>query len=128
MTTPTTHVRLAGQGRTWTLAGPAGPVRVEGLAELRTDEARLARYLPACAGRVLIPLTDGSPLIPAVVAQLNPGATIDVNVLDRHDERLLRSKLAPFRNIRVACAADLPVQRRFCLLEFPEQPAHVLRR
>ena len=141
MTTPTTHVRLAGQGRTWTLAGPAGPVRVEGLAELRTDEARLARYLPACAGRVLIPLTDGSPLIPAVVAQLNPGATIDVNVLDRHDERLLRSKLAPFRNIRVACAADLPASAaaeqtgllllhdrtdRFLAWDFIERLDHIL--
>ena len=106
MTTKATLIRLSGLGRDWTLDGPAGPLSVEGLRELRTDEARLVRHLPACAGRVLIPLTDGSPLIPAVVARLNPGAAVEVSVLDLHDERLLRDKLVAFRRLRVVCAAD----------------------
>ncbi|MCX6996000.1 MAG: methyltransferase [Kiritimatiellaeota bacterium] len=106
MTTKATLIRLPGQGRDWTLDGPGGPLRVEGLRELRTDEARLVRHLPACAGRVLIPLTDSSPLIPAVIARLNPGATVEVSVLDLHDERLLRNKLLPFRRVQVVCAAD----------------------
>jgi len=103
---PPTPVDLAGPGCSWTVPGPGGPLRVTGLAELRADEARFLRHLPACSGRVLIPLPDGSPLIPAAVARLNPRARVEVGVLDLHDQRLLQDKLAPCANLQVVCAAD----------------------
>ena len=56
--------------------------------------------------RVVIPHTGGSPLIPAVIAALNPAANVELVELDLHDARLLNEKLSTLRNVRVLCAAD----------------------
>jgi len=63
-------------------------------------------HLPAFSGRVVLPHTGGSPLIPAVIAALNPAANVELVELDQHDARLLGEKLSSLRNIRVLCAAD----------------------
>jgi 16S rRNA G1207 methylase RsmC len=101
------NITLAGEGRSWKLSGPGGvELCVENLREARPAEVALLPHLPALTGRVVIPHTGGSPLVPAVIAGLNPTASIEVVELDLHDARLLREKLAPLRNIRVLCAAD----------------------
>jgi 16S rRNA (guanine1207-N2)-methyltransferase len=79
---------------------------VENLRLAQPAEMELLKHLPAFAGRVIIPHTGGSPLVPAVIAALNPGATVEVVELDLHDARLLREKLAPLPNVRVLCQAD----------------------
>ena len=66
----------------------------------------LLPHLPAFNGRVVIPHTGGSPLVPAVIAALNPAANVELVELDQHDARLLREKLSTLRNVRVLCAAD----------------------
>lgn len=104
---PSITIRLAGQGRDWILPGASGAeLRAQNLRELQPEEAALLKYLPPFAGRVVIPQTGGSPLIPAAIAALNPGATIEVLELDMHDARLLREKLALLKNVQVLCAAD----------------------
>ena len=100
-------IRLAGEGRDWRLAGPDGvELRIENLREAQPVEIALLSHLPAFSGRVVIPHTGGSPLVPAVIAALNPAAIVEIVELDLHDARLLREKLAPLRNVRVLCAAD----------------------
>lgn len=100
-------IRLAGEGRTWQLAGPGGvELCVENLREAQPAEMALLPHLPAFSGRVVLPHTGGSPLIPAVIAALNPAANVELVELDQHDARLLGEKLSSLRNIRVLCAAD----------------------
>jgi 16S rRNA (guanine1207-N2)-methyltransferase len=100
-------IRLAGEGQPWRLAGPGGvEVRVENLREAKPAEMALLPHLPAFDGRVVIPHTGGSPLVPAVIAALNPAAMVEVVEQDQRDARLLCAKLAPLRNVRVLCAAD----------------------
>ncbi|TAN38644.1 MAG: methyltransferase domain-containing protein [Verrucomicrobia bacterium] len=100
-------ITLAGEGRTWQLAGPGGvELCVENLREAQPAEMALLPHLPAFAGRVVIPHTGGSPLVPAVIAALNPAAIVEIVELDQHDARLLREKLSTLRNVRVLCAAD----------------------
>ena len=92
----------------WRLAGPAGAeLLVENLREVQTAEADLLAQLPPFAGRVVIPHTGGSPLVPAAIAALNPEARVEVCELDMHDARLLREKLSPLKNIQVLCVADV---------------------
>jgi 16S rRNA G1207 methylase RsmC len=79
---------------------------VENLREAQPAEMALLPHLPTFAGRVVIPHTGGSPLVPAVIAALNPAAIVEIVELDLHDARLLREKLALLRNVRVLCAAD----------------------
>jgi len=100
-------IKLAGEGRTWRFAGPGGvELGVENLREAQPPEVALLSHLPAFAGRVVIPHTGGSPLVPAVIAALNPAAIVEIVELDLHTARLLREKLSTLRNIRVLCAAD----------------------
>lgn len=101
------RIVLAGDGGLWQLTGPGGvELSVENLRTAQPAERELLPHLPAFTGRVVIPHTGGSPLIPAVIAALNPGATVELVELDQHDARLLREKLAPLPNVRVLCAAD----------------------
>ncbi len=106
------RIVLAGDGGIWRLTGPGGvELSVENLRLAQPAEIQLLPHLPAFQGRVVIPHTGGSPLLPAVIAALNPAAQVEVVELDLHDARLLREKLAPLTNISVLCAADvLPVE------------------
>ncbi len=100
-------IRLGGDGGLWRLAGPGGvELRVENLREAKPAEMALLPLLPAFEGRVVLPHTGGSPLIPAVIATLNPAAMVELVEQDQHDARLLRAKLAPLHNVRVLCATD----------------------
>ena len=102
------RIELAGDGGIWQLLGPGGvEISVEHLRQAQPAEMALLPHLPAFAGRVVIPHTGGSPLIPAVIAVLNPAAVVEVVELDQHDARLLREKLSTLRNVRVLCAADV---------------------
>lgn len=101
------RIALAGDGGIWRLAGPGGvELSVENLRLAQPAEIQLLPHLPAFTGRVVIPHTGGSPLIPAVIAALNPAATVEVIELDLHVARLLREKLAPLTNLQVLCAPD----------------------
>jgi 16S rRNA (guanine1207-N2)-methyltransferase len=100
-------IRLAGEGAMWRLAGPGGvELCVENLREAQPAEMAVLPHLPAFSGRVVLPHTGGSPLVPAVIAALNPAAIVELVELDRHDARLLNEKLSTLRNVRVLCAAD----------------------
>ena len=114
-------IRLAGEGRAWQFAGPGGAqFYVENLRDAQPSEMALLPHLPAFNGRVVVPHTGGSPLIPAVIAALNPAAMVEVIEQDQHDARLLREKLAPLRNVRVLCASDAEV------VDAPRQSAVLL--
>lgn len=103
-------IEFAGTGKGFTLRGPHRAIRVENLRYTLAEEESVVPFLPTdSAGTFLVPHPGSSPLLPGILATLNPEARVEVFNLDRHETRLLAGKLAPFAGVCCRCGADLTV-------------------
>jgi 16S rRNA (guanine1207-N2)-methyltransferase len=100
------EIQLPGKERESIVFGPDVRFHVSGVRRLPLLDRALVEFLPRTDGRILIPQSGRSPLVPAAVAAYNTEARVDVFEMDLHDAGVCRDKLASLNTIQVLTGAD----------------------